>query len=68
MAWIRKAAVGVRYGGITKRSVDRKVKRGDIPPPEYPAGPELPLWNEAKLDEHDAKAGATVASEVETAA
>lgn len=47
--YLRKAAVRMRYGGITSRTVERMVKDGRLPPPEYPTG-KIPLWDEAKLE------------------
>ena len=29
-----------------------------LPPPDYPLGPNLPLWDDDKLDAHDAAAAA----------
>ena len=51
--FLRKAAVALRYGGVSKRWVDRAVAAGKIPAPVYPAGPKTPMWDEAVLDEHD---------------
>jgi hypothetical protein len=50
--WVRKHRVAIRYDP-TPRSIDRKVAQGHLPPPEYPLGPHLPLWDEDKLDAHD---------------
>jgi hypothetical protein len=57
---LRKGDVAARYGGITKRSVDRHVARGILPPPEYPLQNDIPMWNEAKLDAHDRAAALAV--------
>jgi hypothetical protein len=50
--WSRKRRVAKRYD-VTTRTVDRMARDGRLPPPEYPLGPNLPLWNDAKLDAHD---------------
>jgi hypothetical protein len=48
----RKRAVATRYK-VTTRTIDRMARDGRLPAPEYPLGPKLPLWNDAKLDAHD---------------
>jgi predicted DNA-binding transcriptional regulator AlpA len=50
--YLRKRAVAERYGGVTPRTIERMVKDGRLPEPEYPAG-RFPMWDEAKLDECD---------------
>ena len=47
--YLRKAAVSERYGGITKRTIERMVQDGRLPAPEYPTG-RIPLWDEAALE------------------
>jgi predicted DNA-binding transcriptional regulator AlpA len=53
--WLRKPHVGLRYG-ISERSVDRKVEQGKLPKPHFPIGENLPLWDRAELEKHDAHA------------
>jgi predicted DNA-binding transcriptional regulator AlpA len=50
--YLRKRAVTERYGGVSIRTIERMVKDGRLPPPEYPLG-RLPMWDAAKLDEFD---------------
>jgi hypothetical protein len=50
--YLRKAGVAARYK-TTPRNVERLVKNGRLPAPEHPTSEKIPLWNEAKLDEHD---------------
>jgi hypothetical protein len=50
--WLRKSAVASRYN-VSERTVDRKVKKKLLPPPEFPLGGELPLWRRRQLDAHD---------------
>jgi hypothetical protein len=51
--YLRKRQVEQRYGGITPRSVERAVKDGRLPPPEFPFGARIPMWDEAKLEVHE---------------
>jgi hypothetical protein len=51
--WLRTEAVCARYGDVVPRSIERAVKDGRLPAPEYPLGNKIPFWNEEKLDEHD---------------
>ncbi len=55
--YLRKNAVATRYA-MTTRTVDRKSRNGSLPPPQFPAGPTIPLWAEDELDAHDAQARA----------
>jgi hypothetical protein len=51
--WLRKEAVCARYGDVVDRSIERAVKEGRLPAPEFPLGNKIPFWDEEKLDEHD---------------
>jgi hypothetical protein len=51
--YLRKRQVANRYGRVHPRSIERAVRDGRLPPPEYPLGPNVPFWDEAALDEHD---------------
>jgi hypothetical protein len=51
--WLRKEAVCARYGDVVDRSIERAVKDGRLPAPEFPLGNKIPFWDEEKLDEHD---------------
>jgi hypothetical protein len=53
--WLRTEAVCARYGDVVPRSIERAVKDGRLPAPEYPLGNKIPFWDEAKLEEHDRK-------------
>jgi hypothetical protein len=50
--WLRTGAVADWYN-ISKRTVLRKVGRGELDPPEYPLGPDLPMWRRRTLIDHD---------------
>jgi hypothetical protein len=51
--YLTKGDVALRYANCTKRTVDRMVERGELPPPAFYQG-RFPLWDEAVLDAHDA--------------
>jgi hypothetical protein len=51
--WLRTEAVCARYGDVVPRSIERAVKDGRLPAPEYPLGNKIPFWDQEKLDEHD---------------
>ncbi len=51
--WLRKRDLRLRYGDITDRTIERMVKDGRLPPPEFPLRNKFPMWDEARLDEHD---------------
>jgi hypothetical protein len=48
--WLRKREVRARYGNVVDRTVERAVRDGRLPPPEYPFGNRIPLWNEETLE------------------
>ena len=54
--WLRKAQVRQRYGGISNKAVERHVAAKRLPPPDYPLGNRIPMWDEDVLDENDRKA------------
>jgi hypothetical protein len=51
-----KQQVAARYGVAHPISIDRAVRDGRLPPPEYPLGPKRPRWSEETLDAHDRRA------------
>jgi hypothetical protein len=51
--YLRKRQVRQRYGDCTDRTIERKVKLGLLPAPEFPLGPNVPMWDEEVLDAHD---------------
>jgi predicted DNA-binding transcriptional regulator AlpA len=56
--WKRKRQVRARYGDCSDRTIDRMVKAGKLPPPQYPLGTKVPFWDEAELDASDKAAAA----------
>jgi hypothetical protein len=51
--WLRKRQVRERYGNVVDRTVERAVRDGRIPPPEYPFGNKIPMWAEDVLEAHE---------------
>jgi hypothetical protein len=51
--WLRKRQVRERYGEVTDRTVERAVKDGRIPPPEFPFGNRIPYWSEEALEANE---------------
>jgi predicted DNA-binding transcriptional regulator AlpA len=51
--YLRKAHLRTRYGDVTYRTIERMVKDGALPPPEFPLGNRIPAWDEAVLDKWD---------------
>jgi hypothetical protein len=51
--WLRKRQMRERYGNVADRTVERAVKDGRIPPPEYPFGNNIPMWAEDVLEAHE---------------
>ena len=51
--WLRKRQVRTRYGEISDRALERAVKAGRIPAPEFPTGSRVPMWREDLLDLND---------------
>ena len=56
--WLRKRDLRERYGKSSARTIDRMVKAGKLPPPQYVLGNSVPFWNVAELDASDAAAAA----------
>jgi hypothetical protein len=52
--YLRKADVRVRYGWKVSLSVDRAVRKGQLPPPSTFIA-KSPMWDAAVLDEWDAQ-------------
>jgi len=59
--YLGKAKVALRYNDVSKRTIDRRVEAGDLPPPAFYQG-RFPLWDEAALDAHDEARSKDVAS------
>jgi hypothetical protein len=51
--WLRKKHLRTRYGDCSDKAIERAVKDGRLPPPDYPFGNRIPAWREDVLDAHD---------------
>ena len=56
--WLRKRQLQARYGNSSVRTIDRMVKSGKLPPPQYVLGNSVPFWSEPELDASDKAAAA----------
>lgn len=54
--WFRKKHLRERYGDCSDRTLERMVKDGRLPPPEFPFGNKIPAWRSETLDLHDRRA------------
>jgi hypothetical protein len=55
-SYLRKAGVRQRYGDISKSTVERMLRDGRLPPPQFFGDSPTPFWDVAALDEHDRRA------------
>jgi hypothetical protein len=60
--YLRKQHLRVRYGDVHYRTIERMVKSGALPPPEFPLGNRIPAWDEAVLDKWDRRHAAAPAN------
>jgi hypothetical protein len=51
--WLRKREVRERYGNVVDRTVERAVRDGRLPPPQFPFGNRIPLWDLEALEAHE---------------
>jgi hypothetical protein len=65
--YLTKADVALRYANCTTRTIDRRVKAKELPPPAFYQG-RFPLWDEAALDAHDEARSKDVANREAAAA
>jgi hypothetical protein len=65
--YLRKAHLRTRYGDVTYRTIERMVKSGALPPPEFPLGNRIPAWDEAVLDKWDQRQAVANAAAAERA-
>jgi hypothetical protein len=54
--WLRKAQVRARYANVSDKTIERHVTAGRLPPPEYPLGNKIPMWDEEALVENERRA------------
>jgi hypothetical protein len=51
--WLRKKQLRERYGDVVDKTIERAVKDGRIPPPEFPFDNKVPFWDEETLEAHE---------------
>jgi hypothetical protein len=65
--WVLRKELKKRQGGISDRTLDRRIKEGRLPPPDYPFGNSKPAWREDVLDAHDLAVAAAAAAAAKSA-
>lgn len=51
--WIRGPQLRKRWGDMPNSTFYDRLKRGLIPEPEYPFGPQTPYWRMSKIEAHE---------------
>jgi hypothetical protein len=51
--WLRKRQMRERYGNVTDRTIERAVKDGRLPPPQFPFNNAVPFWDEETVAAHE---------------
>jgi hypothetical protein len=51
--WIRRHALQQRWGDMPTSTFYDRLKKGLIPPAEYPFGPHMPHWRLAVIEAHE---------------
>ena len=54
--WIRAAQLRHRWGDMAASTFYDRLKKGRIPPAQYPFGPDTPYWRLEVIEAHEAKA------------
>jgi hypothetical protein len=52
--WLRNQQLSERYGGVSRRTLERMRRDGRLPPARFPFGNKIPANSEEELDAHDA--------------
>lgn len=60
--WIRGPQLRTRWGGMPNSTFYERLKRGLIPPPEYPFGETTPYWRIDAIEAHEQQARPQVAA------
>jgi hypothetical protein len=60
--WYLTKHLQKRYGDCSRMSINRRVRQGRLPQPEFPFGNKIPAWRKDKLDAHDLAAVAVAAA------
>jgi hypothetical protein len=53
--WLRCAALRKRWGAMANSTFYDRLKRGLIPQPEYPFGPDTPYWRTSTIEAFEAE-------------
>ena len=68
ITWLLTKHLQRRYGDCSRMSINRRVRQGRLPTPQFPFSNHIPAWIESELDAHDlAVAAAAVKSAVRPA-
>jgi hypothetical protein len=69
ITWLLTKHLQKRYGDCSRMSINRRVRQGRLPAPQFPFSNKIPAWIESELDEFDlAVAAAAAKSAVRPAA
>ncbi|MEO6624977.1 MAG: hypothetical protein ABIN37_09110 [Burkholderiaceae bacterium] len=60
--WIRGPGLRKRWGEMPNSTFYDRLKKGLIPQPEYPFGPETPYWRSSVIEAFEQPAQATEAA------
>jgi predicted DNA-binding transcriptional regulator AlpA len=58
--WIRGPKLRERWGGMSNSTFYDRLKKGFIPKPEYPFGPDTPYWRMSVIEAHEHQQKAAV--------
>ena len=53
MKWLLTRQLQVRYGDCSRMTINRRVRKGALPPPSFPFNNRVPAWLESELDAFD---------------
>jgi hypothetical protein len=54
--WIRGPQLRKRWGDMPNSTFYDRLKKGRIPAPQYPFGPDTPYWRIDEIEAHERKA------------
>jgi len=53
MKWLLTRHLQARYGDCSRMSINRRVRQGRLPAPQFPFSNRVPAWLESELDAFD---------------
>ena len=68
ITWLLVKHLQKRYGDCSRMSINRRVRQGRLPAPQFPFSNKIPAWIESELDEFDLAVAAAAKSAVRPAA